>query len=107
MNRASYQHHMAFLDTAGACTYMGLAVVENSWKSVLHFHGPLHSAASLMAKAGCTAHEIAAITGHKTLSMVSKYTGQAVQNKLAESAVAKLAGTKPRTKMTNRRIKSD
>lgn len=73
----------------------------------LHFHGLRHSAAANLAEAGCTAHEISSITGHKTLSMVSKYTGQVVQNRLAESAVAKLSGTNTRTKVTNRRIKID
>jgi integrase len=37
-----------------------------------HFHGLRYSAAKMLAEAGCTPHQIAAITGHKTLGMVQK-----------------------------------
>ncbi|MFT8719463.1 tyrosine-type recombinase/integrase [Acetobacter sp.] len=43
-----------------------------------------------LAKAGCFLHEIAAITGHKTLSEVSRYTRAASQQKMAEKEVKKL-----------------
>lgn len=56
----------------------------------LHFHGLRHSAASRMAEAGCSPHEIAAITGHKSLSMVSRYTQQASQDSLAKAAITRL-----------------
>ena len=37
-----------------------------------HFHGLRYSAAKMLAEAGCTPHQIAAITGHQTLAMVQK-----------------------------------
>jgi integrase len=37
-------------------------------------HGLRKAAARPLAEAGCTTHEIAAITGHKTLSEVERYT---------------------------------
>jgi len=56
----------------------------------LNVHGLRKSAARRLAEAGCTAHEIAAITGHKTLSMVAHYTRSVDQEKLATSAVERL-----------------
>ncbi|MDD2705519.1 MAG: tyrosine-type recombinase/integrase [Acidocella sp.] len=56
----------------------------------LHFHGLRHSAAVRLAEAGCSPHEIAAVTGHKSLSMVSRYTDQARQETLATTAIARL-----------------
>jgi integrase len=55
-----------------------------------HFHGLRYSAAKMLAEAGCTPHQIAAITGHKTLGMVQKYTKGAEQRRLATEAMAKL-----------------
>lgn len=54
-----------------------------------HFHGLRYSAAKLLAEAGCTPHQIAAITGHKTLAMVQKYSKAAEQRRLASEAMAK------------------
>ena len=59
----------------------------------LHFHGLRHSAGRALAEAGCTAHEIQAITGHRTLQMVEHYTKAARQKRLASAAIAKLEGT--------------
>ena len=53
------------------------------------FHGLRHSAATRLAEAGCSEHEIAAITGH-SLAMVRVYTQRARQRAMAEAAVAKL-----------------
>jgi integrase len=59
----------------------------------LHFHGLRHTAGTALAEAGCSAHEIQAITGHRTLQMVEHYTKAARQKRLASAAVAKLEGT--------------
>ena len=59
----------------------------------LHLHGLRHTAGKALAEAGCTPHEIAAVLGHSTLQMVEKYTKKAEQERLAGSAIAKLAGT--------------
>jgi integrase len=55
-----------------------------------HFHGLRYSAAKMLAEAGCTTHQIAAITGHKTLGMVQKYSKAAEQRRLATEAMARL-----------------
>lgn len=56
----------------------------------LVFHGLRKTAAAKLAEAGCTAHEIAAITGHKTLAMLQHYTREADQRSRARAAVVKL-----------------
>jgi len=53
------------------------------------FHGLRKAAARRLAEAGCTAHEIAAMTGHKSLREVEHYTRAADQVRLAKAAVAK------------------
>ena len=55
-------------------------------------HGLRKAAARRLADAGCTAHQIAAITGHKSLSEVERYTRAADQSRLAEAAIHKLPG---------------
>src|SRR5262249_42451044 len=53
-------------------------------------HGLRKAAARRLADAGCSAHEIAAITGHATLREVARYTEAADRRKLAASAMAKV-----------------
>ena len=43
---------------------------------------------------GCTAHEIMAVLGHKTLAEAQKYTRDADQLRLAGAAITKLEGRK-------------
>lgn len=62
------------------------------------FHGLRKVAASRLAEAGCSAHEIAAVTGHATLAMVEHYTRAADQRRRAVSAIAKLEDFRPRAK---------
>ena len=59
----------------------------------LGVHGLRKLAAARLAQAGCSVHEIAAITGHRTLGMVQLYTASADQARLAEAALARLEGT--------------
>jgi integrase len=61
--------------------------------SQLHFHGLRHTAATALADAGCPSHHIMAITGHKTLSMVERYTKRADQKRNAKAAMALLERT--------------
>ena len=49
-------------------------------------HGLRKAAARRLAEAGCSASEIAAITGHKTLAEVERYTRAAAQERLARRA---------------------
>jgi integrase len=46
--------------------------------------------AARLAEHGATAHEIMAITGHRTLEEVERYTRAAQKARLADSAMAKL-----------------
>jgi integrase len=52
-------------------------------------HGLRKAAARRLAEAGCTAHEIGAITGHASLTELVRYTRAADQRRLAEAAMAK------------------
>jgi len=52
-------------------------------------HGLRKAAARRLAEAGCSAHEIMAITGHESLKEVERYTATASQGKLARSAMAR------------------
>lgn len=53
-------------------------------------HGLRKAAARRLAEAGCSALEIAAITGHASLKEVERYTKSASQGRLARSAIAAL-----------------
>src|SRR5262249_39814853 len=55
------------------------------------FHGLRKAACPRLADAGCTAHEIAAISGHKTLMEVERYTMAADQVRLARAAMERIA----------------
>jgi len=61
-----------------------------------NIHGLRKLAAVRLAEAGATVHEIAAITGHASLSQVALYTKQADQERLARSAMVRLAVSKPK-----------
>jgi integrase len=52
-------------------------------------HGLRKAAARRLAEAGCTAHEIGAITGHASLTELVRYTKAADQRRLAEVAMTK------------------
>lgn len=56
----------------------------------LNVHGLRKAAARRLAEAGCSAHEIAAVTGHRSLSMVQHYTRSADQHRMAGAAIARL-----------------
>lgn len=66
----------------------------------LNTHGLRKLAATRLAQAGCSPHEIAAITGHKTLRMVEHYTKSVDQRRLANVAVLRLdSGDKEQTRL--------
>jgi integrase len=54
------------------------------------FHGLRKAACTRLADAGCSAHEIAAISGHKTLKQVEHYTRAADQARLARAAIERI-----------------
>jgi integrase len=53
-------------------------------------HGLRKAAARRLAEAGCTPHQIMAITGHENLSEVTLYTASADQERLADEAMDKI-----------------
>jgi integrase len=53
-------------------------------------HGLRKATARRLAEAGCTPHQIAAVTGHQSLKEVERYTRGADQRRLAASAVVRL-----------------
>lgn len=53
-------------------------------------HGLRKAAARRLAEAGCTTHQIAAITGHQSLAEVERYTREVSQRKVAAEAILKL-----------------
>jgi integrase len=62
------------------------------------FHGLRKAALTRLADAGCTRHELAAISGHKTLSELERYTKAADQARLARAAMERIG---------NRSVKSE
>jgi len=54
-------------------------------------HGLRKAAATRMAEAGCSVHEIQSVTGHASLREVARYTKAASAAKLADAAMSKLA----------------
>jgi len=65
-------------------------------------HGLRKAAARRLAEAGCTAHEIMAITGHSSLKEAERYTRSVSQAKIAEAAMGKIvnSGGQPRGQTT-------
>jgi hypothetical protein len=64
-------------------------------------HGLRKAAARRLAEAGCTTKEIAAITGHRTLSEIERYTKAADQKRLALAAIDRLEARIPNEKFPN------
>jgi len=56
-------------------------------------HGLRKAAARRLAEAGCTAHMIMSVTGHRSLKEVERYTRAAGQKDLATSAMKRIART--------------
>lgn len=65
-------------------------------------HGLRKACARRLAEAGCTAHQIASVTGHRTLAEVERYTRAVDQARLATAAITRLEGAKPKRRLANR-----
>jgi integrase len=63
----------------------------------LHFHGLRHTRLTELAEGGASEAEIMANSGHKTASMVTRYTKHARQKGLAAAGVARLPKRKANT----------
>ncbi len=81
----------------GLANFMADAIGASGVPDHCVTHGLRKAAARRLAEAGCTVHEIMAITGHKTLKEVERYTKAAGQQRLAQAAIdrlpIRLAGT--------------
>jgi integrase len=60
-------------------------------------HGLRKAIMRRLAESGSSAKEIAAISGHRTLKEIERYTAAADQARLSKAAMAKLKGDKRRT----------
>ena len=90
--------HLTFIATASGAPFSA-AGIENWFRRAiraaglsdkLSMHGLRKAAARRLAEAGCTTHEIASITGHKTLSEIERYTREAERARLARTASEKV-----------------
>jgi integrase len=59
----------------------------------LSAHGLRKAACRRLAEAGCSANEIAAISGHASLREVERYTRAADQERMARNAMARAAAS--------------
>jgi len=74
----------------GFGNYMAERIAEAGLPDRCVTHGLRKAAARRLAEAGCSANEIASITGHATLAEVTRYTKAAGQTHLARSAMVRL-----------------
>jgi integrase len=95
---ASPSNHLTFLTTAQGSPFSP-AGFTNWFRDMcnaaglpkgLSAHGLRKAAARRLAELGCSAHEIASITGHASISEVQRYTTAADRKRLAQSAMRKL-----------------
>jgi integrase len=73
-------------------TMFGLSAAKILAMRGVVFHGLRKTAALRLAEAGCSTHEIAAVTGHASLAMIQHYTKGADQKRCASAAIVKLEG---------------
>jgi integrase len=96
---ATLGEHLTFLVTKTGRPYRGDQFSEQfrAWcdsaglRPECSFHGLRKAACRRLAEAGCSANEIAAISGHATLKEVERYTRAADQARMARSAMARQA----------------
>jgi integrase len=58
-------------------------------------HGLRKATARRLAQAKCTPHEIMAVTGHRTLAEVMRYTREVDQQDMADTAIARIGRKQP------------
>ena len=91
------RRHVALLVTAygaqfsvkGFGQFMSDAIRSTGLPARCKAHGLRKASARRLAESGCTEKQIAAITGHKTLAEIERYTRQASQEMLARQAIDK------------------
>jgi integrase len=65
-------------------------------------HGLRKTAARMLAEVGCSAHQIASITGHRSLTEIERYTKAADQKRMATAAIHRLERNADRTQTAKR-----
>jgi integrase len=96
---ATPSDHLTFLTTRSGKPYVGNDLSEQFRKwcddaglpKKCTAHGLRKAACRRLAEAGCSANEIAAISGHASLSEIQRYTKAADQARMARSAMARQA----------------
>jgi len=86
---------------AGLGNMMSKAIAKAGLPDRCVLHGLRKAAARRLAEAGCSAHEIMAITGHKSLEEVERYCAAARQKQLGQGAMRKLIENETRSKVSN------
>ena len=81
--------HGAAFSVKGFGQFVSAAIQAAGLLARCKAHGLRKAAARRLAEAGCTSKEIAAVTGHKTLAEVERYTRAADQERLAREAISK------------------
>jgi integrase len=89
---ASPSEHLTFLVTwqgkpftgRGFGNWFHKCCADAKLPSACSAHGLRKAACRRLAEAGCTAHQIAAISGHVTLQEIERYTNAADQVRLAQ-----------------------
>jgi integrase/recombinase XerD len=91
--------HLTFLvtDYGRPYTPAGFGNAMRDWCDQVNLHhcsahGLRKSTPTQMAESGATPHELMAITGHRSLDEVERYTRAANKKKLADSAMSKFKG---------------
>lgn len=88
----------------GFGNFMAEAIAKAGLPSRCVLHGLRKAAARRLAEAGCSTLQIMAVTGHKTLEEVQRYTAQAQQEPMARDAISRLAlSTRPGEKVSTRK----
>jgi integrase len=104
------REHASILATArgasftskGFQNYVAKAIDKTTLPDRCIPHGLRKAAARRLAEAGCSTKQIAAITGHRTLSEIERYTRAAEQEKLAKEAMSQqVRRTKRRRRVAN------
>ena len=88
---------------AGLSQFMRGAVKDAELPAKCVSHGLRKAAMRRLAEGGKTEKQIAAVSGHKTLREVERYTAAADQRRLARDAM----GDKKRTRLPNRSVPND
>jgi integrase/recombinase XerD len=106
--------HLTYIVTAygrprskyGLGNDFGKWVTEAGLPTCCRLHGLKKGGMRRLAESGNTTHELMAISGHKTLSEVQRYTDDADRKRLAESGMAKRRSQSVNVELSNPAAKS-